>query len=68
MDFGFTQKGKMEIEFIEFEKDKTYIKWNFYLPLVNNPIERWFGLYVGHNYRKKLKNGLITLKLKLENL
>jgi hypothetical protein len=68
VDFGFTQKGKMEIEFNEIEKEKTYIYWNFYLPLGNNPIERWYGLYVGHIYRKKLKNGLLTLKLKTENL
>ncbi len=67
IDFGLSKKGNIEINLVENEKDKTIIKWNFYLPLGNNPIERWFGLFIKHSFKKKLKKGLDKLKLKIEN-
>jgi hypothetical protein len=66
IDLGFTQKGKMEIDFTNVHNNKTSIYWNFYLPLGNNPIEKWFGFLVKHSYHKNLRNGLKKLQLKLE--
>ena len=67
VDLGFTQKGKMEIDFTNIDNNKTSINWNFYLPLGNNPIEKWYGFIVKHSYHKNLKNGLLKLQIKFEN-
>lgn len=67
VDLGFTQKGKMEIDFTNINNNKTSINWIFYLPLGNNPIEKWYGFIVKRTYHKNLKNGLMKLQIKLEN-
>jgi hypothetical protein len=65
-DFGFRNKGKMEIELIQNELSKTTITWNFSLYLSNNPIERLYAFFARTMYNKKLKTGLEKLKEKLE--
>jgi len=65
-DFGFRNTGRMEIELIQKESDKTIIYWNFSLYLSNNPLERLYGFLARNTFKKKMKIGLKKLKEKLE--
>jgi hypothetical protein len=66
-DFGFRNKGKMEIDLTQKVKGKTMVYWNFSLYLSNNPIERLYVFFVRNTYKKMMKIGLKNLKEKLES-
>ena len=65
-DFGFRNKGKMQININQMEKGETTIYWNFSLYLGNNPIERLYGFFMKNNLKKSMTIGLKKLKEKLE--